>query len=135
LSSSPIHIEAAGRSAQGSNRASNEDVFTLRPDLGLFLVIDGMGGHPAGDVAAAIAAKAIQRFHDEPGTPWPGDAVGLRSAPRAYLAAALKHANLAIRERAAREPEKRRMGAAVVAVHATSTGFCLAHVGGMSRIL
>jgi protein phosphatase len=41
----------------------------------------------------------------------------------------VKHANLAIRERAAREPDKRGMGAAVVAVHATSTGFCLAHVG------
>ena len=55
--------------------------------------------------------------------------MGLRSAPRAYLAASVKHANLSIRERAAREPEKRGMGAAIVAMHATSTGFCVAHVG------
>lgn len=129
MSSFPIHIEAAGRSEQGRNRESNQDVFILRPDLGLFLVVDGMGGHPAGDVAAAVAAEAIQRFHDEPGTPWPGDAVGLRSAPRAYLAASVKHANLSIRERAAREPDTRGMGAAIVAMHATSTGFCVAHVG------
>ena len=88
-----------------------------------------MGGHPAGDVAAAVAVEAIQRFHDEPGTASPGHVGGLRSAPRAVLAAAVKHANLSIRERAAREPEKRGMGAAIVAMLATSTGFCVAHVG------
>ena len=55
--------------------------------------------------------------------------MGLPTSPQAFLAASLKHANAAIRERAAREPEKHRMGAAIVAMHATSTGFCLAHVG------
>lgn len=124
-----LTVEVAGRTEVGHRRDLNQDVFTLRPDLGLFLVIDGMGGHPAGEVAAALASEAVQGFYDDPGRPEVGDGLGLRNAPRAFLAAAVKHANLCIRQRAAREPEKHRMGAALVALHATSTGFCLAHVG------
>jgi protein phosphatase len=124
-----LTIEAAGRTEVGRRRDLNQDVFTLRPDLGLFLVVDGMGGHPAGEVAAAIATEAVQRFYDDRGSPWPADAVGLRSFPQSFLSASLKHANLCLRDRAAREPEKRGMGAAIVAMHATSGGFCLAHVG------
>jgi serine/threonine protein phosphatase PrpC len=124
-----LHIEAAGRTETGRRRDLNQDVFVLRPDLGLFLVVDGMGGHPAGEVAAAIASEAIQRFYDDRGSPWPADAMGEPSSPQAFLVASLKHASAAIRERAEREPEKQRMGAAIVAMRATSNGFCLAHVG------
>lgn len=124
-----LTVEVAGRTEVGRRRDLNQDVFTLRRDLGLFLVIDGMGGHPAGEVAAAIAAEAVQRFYDDRGSPWPADAEGPPSSPQRFLSASLKHANAAVRLRAEREPEKRRMGAAIVAMHATTSGFCLAHVG------
>ena len=124
-----LHIEAAGRTDVGRRRSINEDVFALRPDLGLYLVLDGMGGHAAGELAAAIAAETMQRFYEDGGTVWPMDAKGKASDPQAFLVAAAKLANARIRERAAREPEKRRMGAAVAAVHAGSTGFCVAHAG------
>lgn len=127
--SKSIPIESAGRTEPGRRRDLNQDIFALRPDLGLFLVVDGMGGHPAGEVAAAIATEAVQRFYEDGGSPWPADAIGLPSSPQAFLSASLKHANSCIRERAAREPEKHRMGAAIVAMHATGGGFCLAHVG------
>jgi len=57
-----LHIEAGGRTEIGQRRAINEDVCALRPDLGLYLVLDGIGGHAAGEHAAALAAETMQRF-------------------------------------------------------------------------
>ncbi len=43
----------------GKIREKNEDAFVAEPEIGLFLALDGLGGHPAGDVAAAAAAKDL----------------------------------------------------------------------------
>ena len=99
------HIESAGRTEVGRCRSINEDVFALRPDVGLYLVLDGMGGHAAGELAAAIAAETMQRFYEDGGAVWPLDAPGKASSPQAFLVAAAKLANTRIRERTAREPD------------------------------
>jgi len=40
-------------------RANNEDAVCANPDLGLFVVADGMGGYEGGEVASALAVQAI----------------------------------------------------------------------------
>ncbi len=130
MSSPSILIEAAGRSEQGRLRDINQDAFAICRPLGLFLIADGMGGHPDGEVASAIAIDAVQRFYADPGRTWPADTAGPIGDPRALLVAAFKHAHARIRAEAAPVvPGRRSMGTTIVAVHAETTGFCVAHVG------
>jgi protein phosphatase/serine/threonine-protein phosphatase Stp1 len=52
-----LHSWAA--SDTGPTRSHNEDAFVDRPDLGLWAVADGAGGHDAGEVASAMIAEAL----------------------------------------------------------------------------
>lgn len=45
----------------GLVRACNEDSYVCLPDIGLWVVADGMGGHAAGDVASNMAVAEIAR--------------------------------------------------------------------------
>jgi serine/threonine protein phosphatase Stp1 len=44
----------------GTVRVHNEDMFVDRPDLGIWAVADGAGGHEAGEVASEMIAAALQ---------------------------------------------------------------------------
>ncbi|MEM9533193.1 MAG: Stp1/IreP family PP2C-type Ser/Thr phosphatase [Pseudomonadota bacterium] len=43
----------------GLRREHNEDTYSAEPELGLWLVADGMGGHDLGEVASAIARDTV----------------------------------------------------------------------------
>jgi len=52
-------FRSSAASHPGAVRAHNEDSFVNRPDLGLWAVADGAGGHQAGDVASQIITDAL----------------------------------------------------------------------------
>lgn len=52
-------IEVGHASHTGLRRELNEDTYWADADLGLFLVVDGMGGYGHGETAAAITCDAL----------------------------------------------------------------------------
>jgi len=54
-----MRFEQAMRTHVGSRRKNNEDAFLARPEIGIWAVADGMGGHAAGALASATVAERL----------------------------------------------------------------------------
>lgn len=52
-------LQAASLTDPGRVRDHNEDCIESRPDIGLFVLADGMGGYNAGEVASGMATSLI----------------------------------------------------------------------------
>ena len=114
-------FSAAARTDVGMRRSANEDAYALVPELGLFLVADGMGGHLGGQRASHIASEttvaAMRRLAGRPGS------------FTEKLRFCLAEANREIFETAQRKPELSGMGTTLVAVLASGGRLALLHVG------
>lgn len=94
-----------GLSDVGCVRKNNEDSFLLAPDLGLYIVADGMGGAEAGEVASRMAVERVRDF--------------VASSPQrnqAALVAAFDYANASILDASSENPARKGMGTTLVAV-------------------
>jgi protein phosphatase len=127
-------VAAAGRADVGRKRAHNEDSILVRPDLGLFLVADGAGGHAAGEVASRMCVGVIAEFFEATQAEWSTkpayDDFGLSTGER-RLSRAVKKANHAIVEAAGASRQHKGMGTTVVAASVSpASGLVhVAHVG------
>lgn len=114
-------LRAAASTHVGRKRRMNEDRYALAPDLGLYLVADGMGGHTAGQVASELAAEAALR------------AVRTLQGTSASLSEKLRYAvtsaNREIYQTGRQQPELSGMGTTLVAVLVAEGRAALAHVG------
>lgn len=54
-----------GKTDIGMQRTANEDSLYVDPEMELVLVLDGMGGHRAGEVASRLAMETISAFYKE----------------------------------------------------------------------
>ncbi|MEO0323625.1 MAG: cyclic nucleotide-binding domain-containing protein [Myxococcota bacterium] len=118
-------IEAAGRTDVGQAREHNEDFFLSDPELGLYLVCDGMGGHAAGEVASRQAAETVRqaiagdaRFAAEDPAGWED---GLREA--------IVAANAFVHGGGGTDRRKRGMGTTCTGLLVRGSRAVLAHVG------
>ena len=57
LSSRRMSLRGAGASDPGRVRENNEDRFHCDPERGIFIVVDGVGGHAGGEIAAETAIR------------------------------------------------------------------------------
>lgn len=127
---SPL-VEAAGATAVGPGRRVNEDAFAAWPDLGLCVVADGMGGRPAGEIAARLAVAEIHSLF-EAGDPDRTPPMALdvtRGLAAGILVRAVEHANTAVYSTGLRNVDWKGMGAAVAALLTAGPRVVVAHVG------
>lgn len=97
----------------GMRREHNEDALLELPDVGVWMVADGMGGHDAGEVASQIACETVQSA----------------LATGASLASALNTAHEAILNHAAQAPSTQSMGTTAVLLRLLDSAFEIAWVG------
>jgi len=129
-----LHVSGAGSTDTGQRRRLNEDRFAVRDDLLTYLVCDGAGGHNAGEVAAALAARSIINYLAATSTEANDlpefDRFGIPNGAR-RLSAAVHKANRDISEISRTSHQHRGMGTTVVAIAFTPRSglMHIAHVG------
>ena len=99
-------LRVAGDTHVGKVRTTNEDAMICDPVRGLYVVLDGMGGANAGDVASQTARDAIRDFVIQR---------RLTMEPKALLEAAIQHGSAAVWSAAQNSPDHHGMGTTVVA--------------------
>jgi len=114
-----MQIACGAQTDVGLRRAHNEDSLCADPDLGLFVVCDGMGGHKAGEVASRLAVQVIQKYLRESRAnalqPIIGEYDPKFSPQTNRLASAIRLANQVINDAGRRQPDHAGMGTTVVA--------------------
>jgi PPM family protein phosphatase len=116
----------------GRVREHNEDDIGSDPDIGFWVLADGMGGYNAGEVASGIAVKTTidlvtdacrreNRGETEPETGFMRQTISLRDA--------IMRANKIIHQTAQSQPQCEGMGTTLVACLFYDNKISIAHVG------
>ncbi len=105
----------------GVRRENNEDSFCAHPDLGLFVVADGVGGYEAGEVASRAVVEAIAQSIAETRTwseetTWPFEFQPALGVDGNRLNWALHIANLRIRTEVEAARGRQGMATTIAAV-------------------
>ena len=126
-------LSACGYTHAGQKRSSNEDAIGNYVEDRLFIVADGVGGHSAGDVAAATAVEALatffRSFHADPRQSWPYPVDRAMSLGANLLRIGVKVANDKVRAAAAGDRSRARMASTIVAMAIGDAQLTVAHTG------
>ena len=112
-------------------RPNNEDAICARPELGLFVVADGMGGYEGGEVASAIAVDSIcelvRRTACDADVTWPYKVDPRRTIDENEILVATRLANERIAAR--RKGALEQMGSTVAVLRLAGDRVVIGHVG------
>ena len=111
-------LEACTQSDKGCVRTNNEDFALIQPEIGLYVLADGMGGAQAGERASRLAVETVfERIR----------AASNRDSQA--LLAAVEEANRRVLEAAHSDPALEGMGTTLVAALETGGELSIASVG------
>jgi serine/threonine protein phosphatase PrpC len=114
-------FRSAAATDTGLLREHNEDRYWIDAERGVFLVVDGVGGHAAGELAAQTAVEAIRELaaEVEPGA----------ATPEKRVRAAIAAANNRIFEIASRDGERKGMACVLTLAVVEDGQITIGHVG------
>ncbi len=126
-----MSVQYTSFSDTGRARATNQDAWLADLDLGLFVVCDGMGGRPGGEVAAHVAARAVRQSLQPARAML--EAVAREREPideaARLLVAAIRAASRRIWQLSRLDVTHRQMGTTCTALLVCGRHAVLAHVG------
>ena len=111
-------LEAFALSDKGCVRGNNEDYCLIEPELGLYVLADGMGGANAGEKASRMAVETVSEAVHE---------AGRRDSQ--VLLSAVEEANRRVFEAAQSDPSLQGMGTTLVAALELGDALSIASVG------
>ena len=125
-------LAAATLTDPGRVRDHNEDCIESRPDIGLFVLADGMGGYNAGEVASGMATSLISDGLEEAWHPRNVERLGrdeAKSMSERLINEQIARANSAIFTTSQNNPECAGMGTTLVVTLFFDNFLTVAHIG------
>lgn len=126
-------ITCFGLTDPGCARTENEDNFVVHPAMGYFAVVDGMGGHRNGGVAAELTLATVQHYLEcsqgRPDVTWPFGYRMAISLNANRLATAIRLANRQVWRHAGERPEFGGMGSTIAAMVVGGDEAAVANIG------
>ena len=111
-------LEACALSDKGCVRPNNEDYSQIEPEMGLYVLADGMGGAKAGERASRLAVETVSE-----------SILAARNRDSQALLVAVEEANRRVLEAAAHDPALEGMGTTLVAALEVGDELLIASVG------
>jgi serine/threonine protein phosphatase PrpC len=125
-------LQSASLTDPGRVRDHNEDCIESRPEIGLFVLADGMGGYNAGEVASGMATSLIADGLQEEWKPRDVDRMGrdeAKAASMKLIEEQIARANSAIFTTSQNNPECAGMGTTLVVCLYYDNFMTVAHIG------
>jgi protein phosphatase len=111
-------VQAASMSDRGCVRSNNEDCCLAEPEIGLYILADGMGGAKAGERASRMAVDTVAEVVRSSG-----------QRDSKVLLRAVEEANSRVLQAAHSDPTLEGMGTTLVAALEVEGDLCIASVG------
>jgi PPM family protein phosphatase len=128
----PQSLQSATLTDPGRVRDHNEDCIESRPDIGLYVLADGMGGYNAGEVASGMATSLISDGLQELWNPRDAERMGrdeAKAVSERLIREQIARANSAIFTTSQNNPECAGMGTTLVVTLFFDNFMTVAHIG------